>query len=275
MHFFALGALLFVLAGPGDDAAGETRRIVVSRGRIQQLATTFARTWQRPPTREELDGLIDDWIRTEVAYRQARALGIDEGDVVVRQRLRQKLEFLTEDATQAAPTNAELADYLAAHPDAFRTPARYTFAQIYLSPERREDPEADARALLARLSDNDERNLGDLGDPLLVPPQMASASGREVASVFGETFANALAGAPLARWTGPIESGYGVHVVRVVHRTEGIVPPLAEVRDAVEREWQNARRIRTLDEAYARMRARYEIVVESIGDAAEPVASKR
>ncbi len=274
VHFFALGALLFVLhAVVGDPTARSRERIVVTRGQIEQLATTFARIWQRPPTRRELDGLVEDWIRSEVAYREALALGIDEGDVIVRRRLRQKLEFLTEDATEATPTDDELRAYLAEHPDDFRTPARATFTQVYLSPARRDDAAADARTLLARL--DDAADPGDLGDPLLAPRELVDAPRTEVESVFGTAFADAVETAPVGRWSGPVESGYGVHLVNVARRTDGTVPALEEVRPAVVREWQNARRTRLLDEAYQRLRAQYEIVVEPVADRRDAVAAPR
>jgi hypothetical protein len=276
VHFAALGALLFALHGVSADRTGDSRdRIVVTRGQIEQLATTFAGTWQRPPTRAELDGLVEDWIRTEVAYRQALALGIDDGDLVVRRRLRQKLEFLTEEATPAPPTDDDLRAYMAAHPDAFRTPARLTFTQIYLSPTRRADAAADARVLLARLTAGADADGGGVGDPTLIPSELADAPRAEVVGMFGESFADAVETAPIGRWWGPVESGYGVHLVLVRRRADAGMATLAEVRSAVEREWQNARRTRLLEESYQRMRARYEIVVEAVEDDRHEGAARR
>lgn len=266
MHFFLLGAVIFVFAGRLQESTVSPDRIVVGRGQIEQLARTFERTWQRAPTHEELAGLVDDWIRTEIAVRQARAMGLDDGDLVIRRRLRQKLEFLTEDVAQAAPTDDELRDHLANHANEFRTPTRFTFRQIYFSPEARPDPVGAARAVLRSLA----RGAADpatAGDRLLVPDAFADAPDREVASLFGQPFVDALATAPQGRWSGPITSGYGLHLVLLEDRRGGVVPPLEEIRPAVEREWQSARRARTLDEAYRRMRERYEVLVEWTTDA--------
>ena len=267
LHFAALGALLFALRGGSDlGAGGAQQRIVVTHGQVEQLATTFERTWQRPPSAEERRGLIEDWIRTEVAYREAQALGLDTGDEVVRRRLRQKLEFLTEDAGQGEPTEAELRTYLEAHPDAFRTPVRLSFRQIYLNPTRREDADGDARRLLIRLVGNPDADVSELGDPLLVPGEMTDVAQPEIASTFGGAFADALDTAPVDRWSGPVESGYGLHLVRVRARADGELPALEQIRPEVEREWQNARRIQVLDDAYQQARSRYEIVVEATDD---------
>ena len=167
MHFLALGALLFALfywrgsGGPGSD------RIVITPGQIDAMVASFARTWQRPPTEQELKGLVDDYVREEMATREAVAIGLDRDDTIIRRRLRQKLEFLAADSVDSVPpTDAELQAWLTEHPDAFRTEGEVAFRQVYLNPERRgASLDADARRLLARLSaagpDVDVAALGD------------------------------------------------------------------------------------------------------------------
>lgn len=130
VHFLALGALLFLLFhGRGEPGSGD-HRIVVSRARVERLASEFSGTWQRPPTRDELDRLIDDYVKDEVAAREASALGLDRGDPVIRRRLREKLELLVEDEPAAPPTDAELRAWLDAHPESFRGAARADLAGI-------------------------------------------------------------------------------------------------------------------------------------------------
>lgn len=271
VHVLGLGALLFVLHAAVGRGSRDRERITVTRGQTEHLAATFTRTWQRPPTRKELDGLVEDWIRTEVAAREARALGLDD-DAVIRRLLRLKMEFLTEDAGHAVPTDDELRAYLAEHRDLFRPPTRFTFRQVHFGSARRPDPAADARALLASLEAGGVLD-DDSGDPLLVPGEFEDASRADVESIFGPTFGDALATAPLGRWSGPVESGYGVHLVLLQRRSEQAVPPLEEIRPAVEREWQHARRARMLDEAYRRMRQRYDVVVEPFGPGGSPAGS--
>ena len=123
LHFLLIGAALFVVfdlvSGPSRSA--QDKQILVSAGRIQQMANIFSKTWQRPPTAEELKGLIDDFVLEEIYYRQAVAMGIDRDDTVIRRRLRQKFEFLTDDlAATIEPTEEELTAYLVANPRAFR-----------------------------------------------------------------------------------------------------------------------------------------------------------
>ena len=268
LHFLALGALVFVVAGlrtrgTADDA--DAHRIVVTAGDVQHLADGFTRTWQRTPTDAELRGLVDEWVRDEIYTREATALGLDRGDSVVRRRLRQKMEFVVEDALAAPPpTDAELQAWLDTHPDAFRRDTDISFEQVYLDRDRRGvHADADARALVAKLArSGPDFDFSGLGDRLLLPGDFDHVPLREVAATFGDGFAAAVDALPVSTWSGPVESGFGLHVVFVRNRRPGGVPPLAEVRDAVARELSADRRRTMVDAAYAALRARYEIVEE-------------
>ena len=139
VHFIALGALVFLLFhfNANRDEAPDGK-IIVTPGKIEQLVTGFTRTWHRPPTRQELDGLVEDHIREEVLYREALAMGLDKDDTIVRRRMRQKLEFLTEQASTAAlPTDQELQSWLDKHPNKFRVEPAIAFSQVYFNASRR------------------------------------------------------------------------------------------------------------------------------------------
>jgi hypothetical protein len=266
VHFLLLGAVLFgVFALVGDRGSARDGHIVVTPGHLEHLMISFTRTWQRPPTAQELAGLIDDYIRDEVLYREAVAMGLDRDDTIVRRRLRQKLEFLTEEtAEMAAPSDEELQTFLQQHLDAFRVEPRLAFRHIYLSRDRRGDAaNAAARQLLLQLTRGDAAmDPTVLGDPFLLPPEVALASRSEIARLFGDAFATQLQHLELGRWTGPIESAYGLHLVFVRERVDGRIPALAEVREAVQREWLAARRKAVNEQFYQRLRARYTVTVE-------------
>ena len=211
-------------------------------------------------------GLVRDHVREEVYCREAMALGLDKDDTVIRRRLRQKMEFVSDDiAAQTEPTDADLTTYLLAHPDAFRVEQRFTFRQVYLNPERHGEHLArDAAQLLAQL--NQAGNTIDpsaLGDAFLLEEQFAAVPGSEVAKQFGESFAETLTGLQPGQWQGPVESGYGVHLVLVSKRTEGRLPELADVRDIVRREWDNARRLEANGKFYQELLKRYTVTIEA------------
>ncbi len=274
LHFLLLGIALFALYGRvaarGRDEPG---RILVSQGDVAAMAIGFTGTWQRPPTREELEGLIRDRVREEVYYREALALGLDKDDTIVRRRLRQKMEFLTDDlVAQASPTDDELTAYLKAHPDPFRVERDFTFAQVYLDPVKRGDNLArDTAELLARLNQAGAKaDVSALGDSVLLDHSYAAVPASEVAKQFGEPFAARLGEIPVGQWQAPVESGYGVHLVFVSQRTDGRVPPLDEVRDAVGREWASARRREANERAYGEMLKRYAVTIEAPQSQATP-----
>lgn len=266
VHFLMLGAAVFLLfrlaATPGVPADG---RIVVASGKIEQLVTAFVRTWQRPPTVQELDGLIEDHVRDEVLYREALAMGLDKDDTVIRRRLRQKFEFLAEDAATASPpSDPDLQAWLDRNPDKFRSDPKLALRQVYVSVSRRgADATKEAERLLARLNTTGEKAAAsELGDTTLLPHELALSSAGEIARVFGDRFAQAVAGMEPGRWSGPVRSGYGLHLVYVSERAASGPRPLAEVRDEVQREWLAARRREMADARYSRLRERYTVVIE-------------
>jgi hypothetical protein len=270
VHFLALGLGLFLLFGiVGDSGEAATDRIVVSSARIAQMTEIFARTWQRPPTEQELEGLIEDHIREEVYYREALAMGLDRDDTIVRRRLRQKLEFFTDDLVAAVdPTTEQLDAYFRKHVDTFRIPARLSFRQIYFNRDRRgTEARQDAEALLARLNGSDPAvETAAFGDSLMLPGDYDGFSEVDVARDFGGPFAAALVELPVGRWSGPVESGFGLHLVLIRDRQPSAVPELEEVREAVEREWRNARREEAAEAFYRSLRERYVVSVEDAGE---------
>jgi parvulin-like peptidyl-prolyl isomerase len=273
VHFLLLGGLLFLYfewrgsGGPGSS------RIAITPGLVEHLASGFGRTWQRPPTDAELKGLIDDYVKEEIATREAVAMGLDRDDTIIRRRLRQKLEFLVEDAAASAPpTDAELKAWLEAHPQAFRAEPQLAFRQVYVSPERRgASAGQDAERLLARLrARGAAAGTAGLGDASMLPAEMALSPLREVSRDFGEAFAQELMKIEPGQWTGPVESPYGLHLVLVGERVAGAAPGLAEIRPQVERDLIAERRKKDLDTLYERLLAKYTVTIEK---AKPPVAA--
>jgi hypothetical protein len=266
LQFLVLGAILFGLFHLVDREKAEApARIVISSARIANLADGFARTWRRPPSKEELQGLVDDYIRDEVFYREGRAAGLDRDDVIIRRRVRQKMEFLAEDMSAPEPSEEQLAAYLKANPERFRTEDRLTFQQVFLSAARRGRAIDDDSKQVANALDRAEAAVDKtaLGDPFLLGEEFQAVSQSEVASLFGESFAKQISVMEPGRWQGPISSSFGQHFVNIGERISGILPPLDAVRETVRREWSNARRLEAERKLYGSLRERYEIVVET------------
>jgi PPIC-type PPIASE domain len=266
IHFLLLGAAIFaahrLVSGRADNQPG---KIIITQGDITSIVIGFSRTWQRLPTHEELDGLIGDRVREEVYYREAMAMGLDRDDPVIRRRLQQKLQFVTNDvAALAEPTDAQLVEYLKTHADRFRVDSRVTFSQVYLDPNKRgEHLVQDANQLLIQLRRHGrDVDLSSLGDAFLLEHRFQATPEMEIAKQFGEKFTAKLSDVPVGQWFGPVESGYGIHLVFVEERTGGRFPELAEVRDAVQRDWTNARRLESNEKFFQSLLKHYQVVVE-------------
>jgi hypothetical protein len=278
VHFLVLATGLFVLAHFWGEsrASAEPDTIVVSEAQVLSLAQMWQRARQRPPTKEELQGVIDDYINEEVFYREALAMGLDRDDTVIRRRLRQKLEFVAEDlADIVEPTEEQLQKWLDRHPEQFRLEARATFTQVFLNPQLRGDSlGSDVARLLEELSrSEDPADPAELGDRLLLSAFQKDLRESEIANLFGREFASRLLALEEGKWIGTIESGYGVHLVRLKERIKGRAPKLEEVRDSVRREWYAARRAASKEDFYRSLRQRYEIIVQMPGENVGPAAS--
>jgi len=270
IHFLLLGALIFVIYEQLAGKGSAPDEIFISRGQQENLLNTFSRTWQRPPTPEEYAGLVEDYVRQEIAYRESQAMGLDRGDIVIRRRMRQKLELLAEDvASLAAPTDAELQAYLDEHAEDFMVEPRLTLRHVYFSRDRRgASAEQDALQLLERISTaGPEGQFEQFGDPLPLPSRLDDMRQSEIARMFGSVFANGLQGIETGRWAGPVESGFGLHLVFIERREAGRMPELPEVREVVQREWLSQRRRLAVDALYERLAENYSIEIEPLVDA--------
>ncbi len=267
LHFALLGAAFFAIdaqLGERTTWAGADT-IVVSQGRIENLAALFSKTWQRPPTAAELRGLVDDFIIEEALYREGQVLGVDQDDTIIRRRVRQKMEFMVDDIIELVePTDDDLEQWLAEHPADHARPASYRFRQLYLSAERHGvNLQTDALQVLAQLLALEENaDPRGLGDPSLFEHAFADVSVQVVVSTFGEEFAEGLVALTVGEWSGPVESTFGLHLVYVDARTEGRPPPLDEVRAEVERDWSFAQREEASKRFNEGILARYHVVVE-------------
>jgi hypothetical protein len=258
-----LGAALFGLSSLlGDSGTDRQARIVVTRDDVARIVVAWERQWGRPPSEEELSGLVASHIREEVLYREAVALRLDRDDTIVRRRLVQKLEFLTEDTALAKPpSEEEIAAFYRDHSIQFAEPARLTFSHVYVSTDRRGDAAPDdAAALLENLRAGADP--AQLGDPFMLQRHFALRTEAELGQLFGREFASRLFALASEEWSGPIASGYGLHLVRIEQRQDGYQPELAAVYDAVRNEWLGQKRREANQEYYGRLRRRYAIEIQ-------------
>jgi hypothetical protein len=254
LHFLLAGAGLFALWTWVSEDAPRDDVIVVGPAEVAAIADQFEAQTSRPPTPDEIEGLVATWIREEVLYREALALGLDVRDTVVRRRMAQKLGFLLEGTGEpTTPDDETLRAWYTDQPEPYATPPLFTFDHVFFGSDRRANAEADARAALEAG--------GTEGDPFPLPTSYRDTPPDRIAGDFGWSFGEAIRKLEPGGWSGPIASEYGWHLVRVTGRVEGRIPSFEEVRVAVREDWLDAQREAATEAAYLEVRERYEVVV--------------
>ena len=266
VHFVIIALGLFLLYSlVGQDDGYSEDKIIVTEGKVANMKSVFERTWQRPPTDEELKGLVEDYLKEEVFYREAVKVGLNDDDIIIRRRMRQKMEFIAEDLAESVePTDEELEKYMRENEDYFQVPPRYSFRQVYMNPDNYgavlEDAAAQKLKQLASFGPEDDAS--GLSDRLMIDHAYRFLTPANIARTFGDRFAAAIVDLPVGEWTGPVPSGFGYHLVIVDVFEPGRKPSLDEVRETVMREWQNEKRIETLEAFYQSLKGQYEIILE-------------
>jgi len=260
LHFAILGVLLFVWFSLSDDnrtVAAQSDEIVISDGGVRRMIEQFNAVWRRNPNEQELVTLVEGAVREEIMVREALVLGLDRGDAAIRNRLKQKMRFLTDSAAQMLePEDEVLRTYMQDNPDAFSTPELIAFDQVYLgeSPSQQE-----VDSVLAKLAQGEEPQL--LGQGGLLPGYMALSTRRQIESTFGAGIFDALKAAEAGKWIGPVRSGYGVHLVRTTDNKPGALAEFASVRDKVLFDWHRTQSYDLAEAQYEIMKARYVVVI--------------
>lgn len=277
VQFLLIGACIYaayaLVGGPGDSEIDS--KVYISEERIASLAVAWEKRWKRPPTEQELAGLVRAWLREDILYREAMAMGLDNDDQIVRRRLAQKLEFLTNDLVQLQePSAAELDAFFHDHKQQFRAPDRISFVQVYFNPDTRGAATmADAEQALVELRAAGEPDPARLkiGDRLMINNFYSDATAMDVRRAMGSDFAVELMQLEPGMWQGPLLSGFGTHLVYVFGFQRAPEPELVDVREAVIAEWQRLKTEEFNGEFYARAKGRYDIVIEGSPELIESV----
>ena len=271
IQFLLIGACIYgayALFAPPEESDLDTT-VVVDANRINGFVAQWSSRWNRPPTKEELDGLVNSYVREEILYRQAVAMGLDEDDPVTRRRMAQRLEFLTSDlALVVEPEEAELERYFQDNIDQFRAPNLISFIQVYFDPDARGDSTLDdANEALEALKTAGVPDPGSLqaGDSFMLPGYFASATELEVRKRLGGGFTESLIELEPGVWHGPVLSGFGVHLVYVFEKLQAPAPDLADVRPQVLEGWQREQMDTFNKKFYEGLKDRYTVIIEDDG----------
>ncbi|MBW4935261.1 peptidyl-prolyl cis-trans isomerase [Marinobacter sp. F4206] len=261
-HFLLIGVALFGLYGWLNDAPEDplTQSLVVTERDVAQLASNFRRVWQRSPTHQELQHLVDKHVQEEILVREALAMGLDSGDAVIRQRLRQKMEFILDGAVASlVPSEQTLRDFYRANPERFATRPRVGFQQVFLGPA------VEKAAVAAALKELEGgRPPSEVGQATLLAPEIRASAATTVDSNFGAGFFGQLVTLPPDTWAGPVESAYGQHLVKVTETITGTLPEFEAIREQVEEAWRRDASERLSKEQLLAMKSDYDISLPEV-----------
>lgn len=262
VHFFAIGGLIFAVYALMDDRPDiRADAITLTAGDARQMAEQFESGWNRPPTADEMTQLMQAWVEEEALVREAVALGMDQGDAVIRQRLNIKMRFLAElQAGALIPDEETLQTYLDQNSDKFAIPPRIAFRQVFLPDE----PDTGIVAIKASLNAGDDPMA--VGAASLLPHDLPLTGALNIDGMFGSGFAQAVQAMPDGQWAGPVDSSYGRHLVMITQRSDGGLPPLDQIRPRVEAEWRATQAAQMREALGRELLGRYQVDLPDVNE---------
>ena len=258
LHFFVVGSILFFYLSVTESEPKS--EIVISQGKINQLIAQYTKTRNRPPSDDELQGLIKIQIREELAFKHGEELGLVDNDTIIKRRVQQKIEFMLDSTiSDLKPTQEELQNYLDSHKDKFMIEPIYSFKHIYINPEKHKDIDSYIKELTSK---NLDREYQELGDSIMLESSFENISTAQIARLFGQKFSKNLDDVKLNAWVGPVKSGYGIHLVYIDKKTPRHLASLDRVKDNVALEYRIDAQKKAKDTFYDELQKQYEVKVE-------------
>ncbi|WP_105101792.1 peptidyl-prolyl cis-trans isomerase [Microbulbifer pacificus] len=264
-HFIVVGMAIFAISAlrqaPSTESDIDVRQIVITPDDLMQMQLALRMESLPPRHSAAFDSLIETRVREEVLYREALAMGLDKNDIIVKRRMAQKMDFLAEDISALRePTQKELEDWYEAHTDTFAIPPRITFSHRFFAFDRHGDNARNAaRSALAEIASATPAD--QLGDPFMFQDYYPDRTPMQISSVFGPDFSRQLSTLPPREWSGPVESGFGWHLVYIDSIVPSRIPEFEEVSAEIKADWFAHQRESFKRTAYELMRAKYEVVL--------------
>lgn len=264
VHFLLIGACLFLLyEWTQPEQGGERDTIVISEYEVDRLVKSYEKNWNRKPDSLSFSKLIEEHIRSEVFYREALAMNLEHNDEIIKRRLRQKYEFLVKDLSeQQVPTTNELNTFYQNHLQRYQSERKLSFSQVYFSPDKRKNPQADAEKLQSKLKGTEPQTLTTYGDDFHLQAYYAKRTYRDLVQNYGKAFTDTLFSKTTLGWQTPISSGYGYHVIYLSDIEEAQTLDFEQVKNQVLEDWKQNELVNFNEELYRGLKNKYEVLHE-------------
>ncbi len=260
-----LAVVLLIVLGPKMNSSTE-RRLVIGEDDFAHVLATWQKTWQRPPSRQELNQILNSYVRDEVLYQEAIKQELDKNNAMVKRSLIMQMTMLAESqAEQQAITEEDIQAYYALRQDQYQQEARISFVQLYFSKEKRgESAEADVKKAIRELNrrEDDPTTVSGSGDIIMLESKYEQQLESQIDKHFGEGFAKQLVALPEGTWSGPVASSYGWHAVYITDKQEGQARPLEAVKAEIIREMEYEEKEAAKEQFFTELMQQYNIVYE-------------
>lgn len=261
LHFVLIGAAVFAFYAWAGARADKTERTIhISAAEMERMAALYTSEAGTLPSAQDVQAMLASYVRDIALAREARRLGLDKDDTIIERRLAQKMSFMISDLeTTPKASEAELRAHYAAHADRFERPGHISFRHVFIA----QGSGTDTESLLAALNAASPPDWKSLGDPFMMQREYGDLPPREITRIFGQEFTRALTQMKAQhKWTGPVSSAFGQHLIWLSQNDPPSLPPFDEVRAAVEADWQDEARRRANEEAITDIVARYDVIIE-------------
>ncbi|MBD0824912.1 peptidyl-prolyl cis-trans isomerase [Aestuariibaculum marinum] len=264
LHFFVLGALLFAIYSLVNKNTDE-EEIIIDNSDIEHMIELWQMQWQRPPSEDELQDLINKYVDQEVMYREALRLNLDHNDEIVKRRLAQKMEFLGNDLTTlvAPATDKNLKAYFEKHKENYATDYNYTLHQVIFTADNHKNPVAKANNVLDTYDVSSSESLKEVGDKFPLPYTYSNVDAFYLNRELDENFTKQLSSLRIGEWSGPIMSGFGVHLIYIEKKDNPRIPEFASVKKQVQRDYEYQMVLDSKNAILKELKQKYKINIEA------------
>jgi len=262
-HFILIGIALFFLYGMVNDKTDSKNTIIINDFDVSSIISKWEMQWKRPPTEIELQNLINLNIKQEIFYQEALKMNLDHNDVIIKRRLSQKMQFLSNDiAAMVEPKDENLKEYYKEHVDKYLTPPTYSVYQITFSPDKRKDNYKDALETLEQFPNATFDEMKNWGDTLPFNYYFENVNANELGLQLGSKFPEGLKDQKSNKWVGPIPSGFGYHLVYITDKTEPQLPPYESIKKSILRDYEYDNQKEINEAIYQELKKKYQIEID-------------